>query len=99
MPEELSTIKKLLVANSSSEAKAAHQKFVPGKEKIYGVRMPYLNELAARYKTGGFNLVEELWRAGALEEKILAVKILGKIAKKRPGTFSATGTVVCRKYR
>jgi 3-methyladenine DNA glycosylase AlkD len=84
MPEELSTIKKLLVANSSSEAKAAHQKFVPGKEKIYGVRMPYLNELAARYKTGGFNLVEELWRAGALEEKILAVKILGKIAKKDP---------------
>jgi 3-methyladenine DNA glycosylase AlkD len=28
--------------------------------------------------------VEELWKAGALEEKVLAVKILGKIAKKDP---------------
>jgi 3-methyladenine DNA glycosylase AlkD len=77
-------IQKLLIANSSPKAKASHQKFVPGKEKIYGVRMPYLNELAAQYKTGGFGLVEELWKAGALEEKVLAVKILGKIAKKDP---------------
>lgn len=84
MPTELSAIQKLLIANSSPEAKAAHQKFVPGKEKIYGVRMPYLNELAARYKTGGFDLAEKLWKAGALEEKVLAVKILGKIAKKDP---------------
>ncbi|WP_276502247.1 DNA alkylation repair protein [Terrimonas pollutisoli] len=84
MAGELSVIQKLLIASSSPEAKAAHQKFVPGKEKIYGVRMPYLNKLADQYKTGGFNLVEELWRAGALEEKVLAVKILGKIAKKDP---------------
>ena len=28
--------------------------------------------------------MEELWKAGALEEKILAVKMLGKIAKKDP---------------
>ena len=28
--------------------------------------------------------MEELWEAGALEEKILAVKMLGKIAKKDP---------------
>lgn len=85
MPGELPAIKKLLIANSSAAAKASHQKFVPGKERIYGVRMPYLNELAVQYKTGGFDLVEELWKAGALEEKILAVKILGKIAKKDPG--------------
>jgi 3-methyladenine DNA glycosylase AlkD len=84
MPGELKEIQKILIANSSPAAKAAHQKFVPGKEKIYGVRMPFLNELAARYKSGGFDLIESLWKAGALEEKVLAIKMLGKIAKKDP---------------
>jgi 3-methyladenine DNA glycosylase AlkD len=82
MPIELKEIQKILTANSSPEAKAAHQKFVPGKEKIYGVRMPFINKLAANYKSGGFELIEALWKAGALEEKVLAIKILGKIAKK-----------------
>ena len=31
-----------------------------------------------------FELVEELWKAGSLEEKLLAVKMLGRIAKKDP---------------
>jgi 3-methyladenine DNA glycosylase AlkD len=84
MADELKEIQKILIANSSPEAKASHKKFVPGKEKIYGVRMPFINELAARYKSGGFDLIEVLWKAGALEEKVLAVKILGKIAKKDP---------------
>lgn len=84
MSQQLKAIQKILTDNSSPEAKASHQKFVPGKEKIYGVRMPFLNELAASYKNGGFELVEELWKAGALEEKVLAVKMLGKIAKKDP---------------
>ncbi|MES2431220.1 MAG: DNA alkylation repair protein [Bacteroidota bacterium] len=44
--------------------------------------MPILNDLAAQYKTGGFELVKELWDKGAYEEKVLAAKILGKIAKK-----------------
>lgn len=75
----------MLRANVSPEAKAAHEKFVPGsEEKLYGVRTPVLNELAQQYKSGGFELVEELWKAGALEEKILALKMLGKIAKKDP---------------
>ncbi len=82
--KELDEIQTLLVKNSSHEAKASSEKFVPAKEKVYGVRMPYLNELAAKYKSGGFELVEALWKAGSLEEKILAVKILGKIAKKDP---------------
>ncbi len=84
MSKELKTIQKILIANSSPEAKASHQKFVPAKEKIYGVRMPFINEMAAQYKGGGFELVEELWKAGALEEKVMAVKIVGKIAKKDP---------------
>lgn len=50
--------------------------------KIYGVRTPELNELAKQFKEGGFNLIKELWDAGAFEEKLLAVKVLQKIAKK-----------------
>ncbi|MEO5564087.1 MAG: DNA alkylation repair protein [Chitinophagaceae bacterium] len=85
MSATLKTIQKILIENSSAEGKAAHQKFVPGiKEKIYGVRMPVLNDLASQFKSGGFELVEELWRAGSLEEKTLAIKMLGKIAKKDP---------------
>src|SRR5438045_430360 len=82
MSHQLKAIQKILKESSSPETKVAHQKFVPGNEKIYGVRTPVLNELAAQFKSGGFELVEELWKAGALEEKILAVKMLGKIAKK-----------------
>jgi 3-methyladenine DNA glycosylase AlkD len=81
----LKEIQNILKAKATPEAKAAHEKFVPGTlEKIYGVRTPVLNELAQQFKQGSFDLVEEIWKAGALEEKILAVKILGKIAKKDP---------------
>jgi len=84
MSQQLKAIQKILNEKATPEAKAAHQKFVPGNEKIYGIRMPVINEMASQFKSGGFDLVEELWKAGALEEKILAVKMLGKIAKKDP---------------
>lgn len=85
MSATLKEIQGLLRQNSSPEAEAAHRKFVPGsKEKTYGVRTPFLNELATRFRSGGFELAGELWEAGALEEKILAAKLLGRIAKKDP---------------
>jgi len=84
MSAQLKEIQKILRAKAIPEAKSAHQYFVPGKEKVYGVRNPVLNNLAAQFKTGGFDLVEELWNAGALEEKILALKMMGKMAKKDP---------------
>lgn len=84
MSKQLKEIQKILKENATPEVKASHKKFVPGNEKIYGVKMPFMNELAGTYKTTGFELAEKLWKAGALEEKVLAVKILGKIAKKDP---------------
>ncbi len=84
MSQQLKAIQTILKEKAGLEAKAAHEKFVPGKEKIYGVRMHFINELAAQYKTGGVELIEELWKAGALEEKLMAIKMLGKIAKKDP---------------
>lgn len=85
MPTPLEEIKKKLLQNSSPEAAAASQKFVPGNLKLYGVRMPVLNEMSRQYKPGGFELVQALWQQGTLEEQILAVKILQHIAKKDPG--------------
>lgn len=84
MSEQLNAIQKILKANSNAEALEAQQKFVPGEIKAYGVRMPVLNELAKAYKSGGFELAEALWKSGMMEEKILAVKILGQVAKKDP---------------
>ena len=84
MSAQLKEIQKTLLQHSTEATRASHRKFVPGDERIYGAKMPVLNELAAKFKDGGFELVEQLWTAGALEEKILAVKMLGKIAKKDP---------------
>lgn len=84
MSQLLRKIQQILKEKSLPEAKAAHQKFIPGGQKVYGVRTPVLNELAATYKVHGFELSEELWNAGVFEEKLLAVKILERIAKKDP---------------
>ena len=81
----LTEIQNILKSKATPETIASHNKFLPdNNEKIYGVKMPVINELAGKYKAGGFDLVQRLWKAGALEEKVLAIKMLGKIAKKDP---------------
>lgn len=80
----LKEIQRSLIAHSSEATKASTYKFVPLAQKVYGVKMPVTNELAKKYKDGGFDLVNELWRSGAFEERILAAKLLGRIAKKDP---------------
>ncbi len=54
-------IQKELAANASADFIASVNKFVPGSQKVYGVKMPVLNELAKKYKDSGFDLVEQLW--------------------------------------
>jgi 3-methyladenine DNA glycosylase AlkD len=85
MQQTLKEIQEILRANTKPEAIAAHKKFVPGIEKVYGVRTPVLNILARQFKDAGFELVKQLWQSGAWEEKILAAKMLGRISKKDPG--------------
>lgn len=80
----LKQVQKELKEHSTPEAKAAALKFVPNAEKVYGIRTPVLNMLAKKYKEGGFELVKELWDAGAFEEKLLAAKMLNVICKKDP---------------
>ncbi len=68
--------------SGESNAQSTH-KFVPGSVKVYGVKMPVLNELAKTfYKEFDLNLVQSLWNAGAFDEKMLAAKILRLLAKK-----------------
>ena len=77
----LTEIKKVLKANGHPDRVEQLKIVAPGAKGAYGVRMPVINELA---KEGGFDLVEELWRSGAYEEKILAAKIIRLIAKQDP---------------
>lgn len=82
MENNLKEIQRLLQINASREGVAAAQKFVPGITKVYGIRMPVLNDFAKKYKDGSFDLVKQLWDVGSYEEKILAAKILHHVAKK-----------------
>jgi 3-methyladenine DNA glycosylase AlkD len=78
-------IQTALINASEKSAAEFFKKIVPGKQKIYGVKTPVLNQLAKKYKEGSFALAEELWNSGALEEKIIAIKIIEKTGKTDPG--------------
>lgn len=84
MSSQLQIIQKLLTEHSDSAAVAANNKFIPGEKRVYGVRNPVINDLAKQFKAGGFALIKELWEAGAYEEKLMAVKMIGYMAKKEP---------------
>jgi 3-methyladenine DNA glycosylase AlkD len=80
----LSSIQKQLASLSTEATKLSIQKFVPGSQKVYGIKMPLLNELCKQLKDGGFSLVYSLWESGSFEEKMLAAKLINKLAKKEP---------------
>jgi len=81
---ELLEIQKLLKSKAKKEVRASWIKFISSPEKVYGVKVPTLNEIAKNIQNPDFNLVEKLWQSGAFEEKLLATKILGRICKKNP---------------
>lgn len=80
----ISEIQKILRDNIDEEYKLFIQKLIPTGKKIYGVRMPVINEIIKEYKDGGIPLVETLWKNASHEERLIAAKILGKHAKKNP---------------
>ena len=45
--QQLNDIQRILKVKATPEAKAAHEKFVPGNERIYGVRNPGLKRTGA----------------------------------------------------
>lgn len=86
----LQQIRKKLKSLSTPEAKASVQKFVPDAQRVYGVRMPFINEFATELKECNFELINELWKSGMFEEKILAAKLTGKLSKKFPAKAITT---------
>ena len=56
MSQQLKAIQKILKANATEATIASHRKFVPGLTKIYGVKMPVLNQLAKEFKERGPSL-------------------------------------------
>jgi 3-methyladenine DNA glycosylase AlkD len=84
MSQQLKEIQRILKAKADKKNSVFFQKMVPGKQKIYGVKTPELNSIVQQYKSYSFDLAEELWKSGALEEKILAIKIIEKTGKKDP---------------
>ena len=80
----LNDIQQTLLDNAEPEFAEKMKTVAPGAKRIYGVRMPVLNEIAKTAKNGGFELIEALWKAGAYEERMLAAKTLNKVAKQDP---------------
>lgn len=77
---KLKEIQKILKREGNLKVKESFEKSIPSAEKIYGVRVPILNSIAKEIEKPDFKLVKELWRSGSLEERLLAAKILGRIA-------------------
>ncbi len=84
MSKRAEEIQRVLTEKSNKASIGFFQVMVPGKQKIYGVKTPVLNELVKKYKDGSFELAKELWNSGALEEKIIAIKIVEKVGKSDP---------------
>jgi len=82
--KQLAEIRKFLKEKSNSRAMESWRRFVSKSEKCHGVYLAEINKLVPKYASCGFKLIEELWKSGYLEERILAVKILGRICKKDP---------------
>jgi 3-methyladenine DNA glycosylase AlkD len=84
MSQELKQIQTLLREKARPETIDFLKKVVPGEQKVYGVKTPELNSVVIQFKSGSFDIAEELWSSGALEEKIIAIKIVEKIGKHDP---------------
>ena len=82
--KQLKEIQKILTDNRTPGTVEFINKIIPGQQRVYGVKTPVLNEIVKEYKDGSFELAEELWHAGALEEKIIAIKIMEKKGKEDP---------------
>ncbi len=81
---ELEQIRERLAAVGTEEGRIAARKFVPTTDRVYGVRVPILNQLARELDQADFTTVDELWASAFYEERLLAAKLLGRLGKKNP---------------
>ncbi|MFI5172470.1 MAG: DNA alkylation repair protein [Chitinophagales bacterium] len=81
---ELEIIQQRLKIFAKKSTAESIKKFVPGATRVYGVKNPELNAIAKEFKSGGFELINTLWKSGSYEERIIAAKMIREIAKKNP---------------
>jgi 3-methyladenine DNA glycosylase AlkD len=80
----------LLRSLGSEEQVAGARQFIPGMGESYGVPVPALRIIAAellakwgqRRPTQAFALVEQLWRNGSRDERVIAAKMLERLGKR-----------------
>lgn len=84
MSKQLKAIQQALNSAAEKNDQGFFTKMVPGKQKVYGVKTPVLNSIVKQFQAGSFALAEELWGSGALEERIIAIKIMEKRGKDDP---------------
>jgi 3-methyladenine DNA glycosylase AlkD len=95
LSKDVAQIQDLLRASATVERQAAARKFAPTAEKIYGVRLPVLNVIAQQFTAGGLPLAQKLWALGAFEERLIAAKIVGRVAAKdRDSVFAFVQTSI-----
>jgi 3-methyladenine DNA glycosylase AlkD len=76
---KISKIRKILKERIDKKRRFSFEKFVSSSEKFYGVKVSILNKIAKEVKEADFDLVEKLWKSKIFEERLLAIKILGRI--------------------
>ena len=84
MKPVISEIRQILEKHALKKNENFFKMMVPGQQRVYGVKTPVLNEIAKKYQEGSFVLAKALWKSGALEERIIAIKIIEKKGKTDP---------------
>ena len=80
MLDIITSLRKELIQNASAKAKLSAERYFIGGIKLYGVITPDVNRISKAYfknitdktKSVIFELCEELWKSGYLEESIVA---------------------------
>ena len=75
----ISEIQKKLKENVDEEYKTFLAGMIPTTKKVYGVRMPVINEIVKENKDAGIALVETLWKNASHEERCGKIVIHRKI--------------------
>jgi len=95
LSEDVARIQALLRANATTERQAAARKFAPTAERVHGVQLPVLNAITQEFAAGGLPLAQKLWVLGAFEERLIAAKIVGRVAAKdRDSVFAFVQTSI-----
>ena len=96
MSDIINAIRKELLLNANEKAKLSAERYFIGGIKLYGVKTPDVNRISTTHfknlkdksRQSVFDLCNELWESGYLEESIVACHLSYEIYKQYlPGDF------------